>query len=154
MDIDDILDSTASSSSELIVTSEMRGFLKETAKWGKFLAITGFVMMGLGILGMLIGGGAILAESAGGMGLGGFGGGIMLMYLLIFVLYIFPLLYLYRFSVNTQKALMSDDQMFLRDAFENLKSLFKFSGIFMAIILGVYLLMIVGGLLFALVADL
>jgi len=71
---------------------------------------------------------------------------ITVIYLIIAVIYFFPIYYLYNFSVKMKKALLSDDQTLLRNAFEDLKSHYKFVGIFTIVILSLYLLMFLIGL--------
>lgn len=145
MDIDNILDDTGNPGSELIITDPIRSFLAESARWGKFIAIIGFVFIGLGVLMMLFGGGAMIAG-----GMAGMGGIMILVYVIALGISIIPIYYLYSFATKMQVALRDDNQTFLRDAFENHKSMFKFYGILMAIMLGFYALMfligIIGGL--------
>jgi len=72
-------------------------------------------------------------------------GGIMgAIYLVFALIYFFPIRFLYRFAKNMKLAEASGDQTSYNEAFKNLKSYFKFIGIFMAIIIGLYLLMLVG----------
>ena len=157
MDIDNILDNAGDETGELIITGEIQGFLKEAGKWSRFIAIVGFVFMGLFALIMLFGGAAMFSSGLGD--LGGLGGGaamgsfLIAYYIFILAIMIFPLLYMYRFGTNMKKAVESNNQLAMRDGLENLKSLFKFYGIFMAIILGIYAIIIVGGLLFTIAAS-
>jgi len=145
MDIDNILDDTGNPGSELSITDPIRSFLAESARWGKFIAIIGFVFIGLGVLMMLFGGGAMIAG-----GMAGMGGIMILVYVVALGISLIPIYYLYNFATKMQVALRDDNQEFLRDAFENHKSMFKFYGILMAIMLGIYALMfligIIGGL--------
>lgn len=150
MDVNDILDTSSSGGDDLIVTGEIRGFLGETARWAKFIAIVAFVMLGLSLLIVVLGGSAfgMMAAMEGMPGGGGaIGGFFMVIYVIIIVIYFLPVLYLYRFAVNTQRALQIDDQGYLRSAFENLKSHYKFIGILMAIFVGLYAIMIVFSLI-------
>ncbi len=145
MDIDNILDDTGNPGSELIITDPIRSFLAESARWGKFISIIGFVFVGLAAIMMLFGGGAMMA-----VGMAGMGGLAILLYIIVLGISVIPIYYLYNFATKMQVALRDDNQVFLRDAFENHKSMFKFYGIFMAIMLGIYALIfligIVGGL--------
>ena len=68
----------------------------------------------------------------------GFGVLGMLFYIAFIGIALIPMYYLYSFSTKMQIALRDDDQAYLVDAFQNHKSLFKFNGIFTAIILGIY----------------
>ena len=55
---------------------------------------------------------------------------------------IFPISYLYQFSENTKKAIENNDNNFIRDAFEFLKSHYKFMGILTIILLSFYAIII------------
>ncbi|MCX2742198.1 DUF5362 family protein [Pontibacter anaerobius] len=125
------------------------GYLQEIAKWGKFLAIVGFVMIGFMVVAGLFAGAAMGSlffpqESVGGAA-GIIGGGFFAFFYLLFaLLYFFPVLYLYRFSGKMQDALRLQNEELLTTSFANLKSLFKFVGILTIVMLSFYVL----GLLF------
>lgn len=142
MDLDNILDDSSSPEANLIINQPIRDFLEESARWGKFLSIVGFVFLGLGILGTLIGGGAFLT-----MGLGSYGVLGILVYLLFIGIALIPIYYLYTFSTKMQVALRDDDQADFVEAFQNHKAMFKFYGIFMAIMLGIYGIIFLIGLI-------
>ena len=131
----------------LVIDWRSKEFLKETAKWTKFLAILGFVGIGLMVLGSLV----VLFAPSSLMSNGDFpfGGKIfmMLLYLAFAVLYYFPISYLYQFSENTKKAIENNDNNAIRDAFEFLKSHYKFMGILTIILLAFYAIMIFIGLI-------
>lgn len=131
----------------LIIDWRSKEFLKETAKWTKFLSILGFVGIGLMVLGSLV----MLFAPSSLMSNGDFpfGGKIfmMLLYLAFAVLYYFPISYLYQFSENTKKAIENNDNNAIRDAFEFLKSHYKFMGILTIILLSFYAIMIFIGLI-------
>lgn len=145
MDINQPLDSGINA---LEITPESRAFLLETAKWGRFLAIVGFVFLGLMVL-VGIGGGAFMGsmaselQGASSMMSGSF---IMILYLVMALFYFFPTYYLYKFSTNTIRAINSSNSEDLSDGLKNLKSCFKFWGITMAIILSLYGIAIVFGI--------
>jgi hypothetical protein len=67
------------------------------------------------------------------------------------VIYIFPLYYLYQFSVKLKKAVTSKDDEVLANAFEMLKSHYKFVGVFTIIMLSIYILAGIVGLMGAIV---
>ena len=131
----------------LIIDWRSKEFLKETAKWTKFLAILGFVGIGLMVLGSLV----MLFAPSSLMSNGDFpfGGKIlmMLLYLAFAVLYYFPISYLYQFSENTKKAIENNHNNAIRDAFEFLKSHYKFMGILTIILLSFYAIIIFIGLI-------
>ena len=131
----------------LVIDWRSKEFLKETAKWTKFLAILGFVGIGLMVLGSLV----MLFAPSSLMSNGDFPFGgkifIMLLYLAFAVLYYFPISYLYQFSENTKKAIENNDNNAIRDAFEFLKSHYKFMGILTIILLAFYAIIIFIGLI-------
>jgi hypothetical protein len=131
----------------LVIDWRSKEFLKETAKWTKFLAILGFVGIGLMVLGSLV----MLFAPSSLMSNGDFpfGGKIfmMILYLAFAVLYYFPISYLYQFSENTKKAIENNDNNAIRDAFEFLKSHYKFMGILTIILLSFYAIIIFIGII-------
>lgn len=145
MDIDNILDDSGTSSTDIHISDSIKSYLAESARWAKFIAIVSFVLLGLGVISVLLGGGALLAAGIPGGG----GGLIMLVYIIVIGITFIPIYYLYQFAIKTQMALLNDSQVALQDAFECHKSMFKFYGIFLAIMLGFYALVFIGGLLFA-----
>jgi hypothetical protein len=125
---------------QLTITSTAKGFLKETAKWCKFLSVLGFVGLGLLFLSSFF-----ISSVYSNMPQAAavpFNLGIVMtvVYILIIAIYIFPLYYLYQFSLKLKKALLSKDEKILADAFEMLKSHYKFIGVFTIIMLSIYLL--------------
>ena len=156
MNNDQLLDQELSTSISL--TSEMREHLLEAAKWGKFLAIVGFVGVGIMVLFSLFAGTVFsmmgtmagTATNAPNPFAGINGIFITLMYLSFAVLYFFPILYLYRFAIRTKRAIEHYQPTELREGIRNLKFMFKLVGIFTAAILGLYAMIFVfGGILFA-----
>lgn len=127
----------------LNVTPEAAGYLKESGTWGRFLAIVGFVMIGLIVVVGLFAG-ALLGELGAPMGISG--GFFSVIYLLIGVFYFFPTWYLFKFATNARDAIARKDAQALTTSLENLKSMFKFMGILMIVILGLYAIVIVFGL--------
>ena len=128
--------------SQLIINSDVKSYLLETAKWSKFLSIAGFVGMGILVLVgifVMVGLSAFSSISNMGFPMGALG----FIYIIIALLYYFPLSYLYKFSVNLAKGLKSNEQQSVNYGFENLKSLFKFMGILTIVVLSIYALVLV-----------
>ncbi|GHA65818.1 DUF5362 family protein [Pontibacter akesuensis] len=119
-------------------------YLSQAAKWGKFLAIVGFVIVGLMVLVGLFAGASMGALMNGGMGntagVGSIigGGFFTVIYLLFALLYFLPIFYLYRFSSKAQLALNEQSEAAINEAFKNLKSLLKFMGILTIVFLAFY----------------
>lgn len=126
-------------SNELSLTSGSKAFLNETAGWAKFLSIVGFVFIGLMAAIGLFAGSFIsdLMEAQTGMSMTG-GAFLTGFYLLMAVLYFFPVYYLFQFSSKMKAALAQQSAELLQQAFQNLKSHYKFMGIFMIVILAFY----------------
>ncbi|MFT5748289.1 MAG: hypothetical protein ACI9XO_004794 [Paraglaciecola sp.] len=135
----------------IAITHESRAYLQEAAKWGKFLAIVGFVFIGIIALIAVFAGsimGTMMGELGGGHGFPGGGIFLTVLYLGIAALYFFPCLYLYKFSTQTKMALLTNSTQGLSESLKNLKSMFKFMGIFTAVILSLYALIFISSLLF------
>jgi hypothetical protein len=120
-----------------ISKNEINGYLLETSKWGKFLAIVGYVVMGILILVaifMMLGFSKLnnLPGVKFPIGVLGF------IYIIVGVIYYFPVTYLYRFSVQIKQGLNSKDMNTITSGYQNLKSLFKFMGILTIVILSIY----------------
>jgi hypothetical protein len=139
---------------ELQFTSQIKDFLRETAKWATFLAILGFIFEALyfliGIFYMAMG--STIFQGAGIPGMAGMGalfpiiGGVIVVMAVIFI---FPFMYLLRFASNTKAALSENNTEKLTKAFENLKSHYKFWGIFFIIVVSFYVLFFVFGIIAA-----
>lgn len=125
------------------------GHLMETARWGKLMAITGFVGLGLLVLLGIFYSAFISAISGGELDAlpVTISWAIGLVYILFAVLFFFPVLYLYRFSTQTPSSIRSKTTEQLTEALSNLKSLFKFMGIYTAVILIIYGLVFFGFLM-------
>ncbi|QNA42727.1 DUF5362 family protein [Lacibacter sediminis] len=125
-------------------------FLSETAKWGKFLSIVGFIFIGLIVI-LAIFAGTLLGTMAGFGGNAMLAGGmsifITILYLAIAALYFFPCLYMFRFSTRMKRALAENNQELLNSSFENLKSCFKFMGIMTIVFISIYVLAFLVGTL-------
>ncbi len=128
---------------KLEVSDLAKSYLSETAKWAKFLAIVGFVGVGLiaviaFFIGTIFSTISALAPTPTSFPAQSMGIGMTIFYLAIAVLYFFPCLYLYKFATKTKLALANDDSDVLTEALENQKSMFKFMGIMTAIMVGMY----------------
>lgn len=141
----------------LIVTDEAKAYLKETSSWAKFLAIVGFVFCGLFVLvGLFFGSfiGSMAAMSAGSSSALMGGTFFTIIYVAFGLIYFMPCFYLYKFATSTKRALAADDTSELTEALKNHKSMFKFMGIVMIVVLGIYALFFVFGILGVAVAGL
>jgi len=145
------------SSQNLVITDVVKDYLLETAKWAKFIAIIGFIGIGFMILfalffGTLMGAlGSTTTFSGEKNGMSLFMGGFFtVFYILICLLYFFPIKYLYDFSTKVNNAIQINDQQLFTEAILKLKAHYKYIGILMIIILGLYaigiIISVIGGL--------
>ncbi len=139
---------------ELLVSDESKGYLLEISKWGHFISILGFIFVAL-----MIGGGLFFSYlfnsimSMTGVDeynsmpfpMGGFG----LFYIVMAVIYAFPVYYLYTFSKKIKVAVNSNDEKSLDFALRNLKSHYRFIGILLIVIMSLYVLIAISVGLFA-----
>jgi hypothetical protein len=130
---------------DLRVDQQAASYLSEAAKWARFLAILGFILCGLMALGSFFGGAYVSETITTYLGSSAVFGGVFstIVYLGFTLLLFFPTLYLYKFAAKLKNAVRSNDQQTLEIALKNLKSFFKFHGIFAIIVLSFYALVIV-----------
>lgn len=133
-------DSFESTLSEIAIS-----YIKESAKWSRFLGILGFIGVGLLVL---------LAIFMAAM-MSNVNSGFMpfppamfsLIYLVMAALYFMPVYYLYNYGVKMNKALNERNQNLLNEGFGNLKSHHKFLGISAIVVLSLYALIIIFGVI-------
>lgn len=137
----------------LTIDPVAKSHLLETARWARFLAIVGFVFL---VLAALVGVySAVMVNryeadyrEMGGPGsanmLGSAGAGVAVMYMIMALIWFFPLLFTLRFANTMRNALQSNNQELLSTSFQNLKVCYRYLGIVTAI----FLVMIALSLLF------
>ena len=120
-----------------------KGHLSEAAKWARFLAICGFIFLGLMVIyGIVIS--FVFANMAGTMNqfdspsstnnlANIMGIGMIVFYIICAVIAFFPYYFLLRFANKMRGALVSNDQDALNGSFQNLKILYRYMGILMII---------------------
>lgn len=142
---------TTTEETKMYLTENSKSFLKETAKWAYFLSILGFIGIAFIVLIALFMGTLFTKLSSLGGGaatLGAIGGGfITVIYLVIAVIYFFPVYYLYQFSSKARVAFAINHNEQLNASFEYLKSHYKFLGIFALITLTLYVLIFIFGII-------
>lgn len=110
-----------------------RAYILETVRWTKFLAILGFIFIGLMLfIGlssiMLVAAGSSLSIVAG------------LWMLLAAAIYLYPIYALIRFSSNMKMAMNASSQLHFNEGLRYQKSMYKYIGIITIITLILYLL--------------
>jgi hypothetical protein len=135
---------------DLQLTPQSQGYLTESAKWGKFLAIMGFIFCGLMVILAFFVPTLLQTQQYNSLP-SGFGSsmraGMTVIYLLMAVLLFFPCLYLYRFSVKMQYAVKAISQENFDESLLNLKSMFKFYAILTIVMLSIYALVFIFGII-------
>ncbi len=133
-------------SDTLPIDEQARSTFLEMSKWTKFLAILGFVFLGLMIIaGLFIG--LIVSNHPTYREFGVFGKlgaiGIVLIYLVIAAYSFYPVYALLKYSTGMKKALETNDRSEFNTALTYLKNMFKFIGVSYIILLCIYALLFV-----------
>ena len=133
---------------ELNLNAHSRSFLKEIAGWTYFLSIIGFIFVGLLVL-IAVSANSIYNNMAQFSQESPFDVGLFMtaVYVIVALIYFFPILFLFKFSKRLKSALKSKEDEELASALEMLKSHYKFVGVFTIIVLSLYALAIIAGLL-------
>lgn len=132
---------------ELQVDQTAMSYLKDAARWAKFLAVAGFIFCGMFVIFAILAGTVLnslfstMGQGASGLGVMG-GGFVAVVYIGIALLNFFPNLYLYNFASRMKIALRSNDQEQLNISFKNIRALYRFVGVLMIIGLGFFVLCI------------
>ncbi|MDA3906360.1 MAG: hypothetical protein PF484_09820 [Bacteroidales bacterium] len=117
-------------------------WLYDAARWSRFIAILGFIMIGfLVFVGIIMG--PVLSVLNEDMDISsdrfGLSSGIIAaIYIMIAVLYFFPIYYLFQFSQGIIKAYKTNNEDILNTSFRFLKSHYKFIGIMLIVVLATY----------------
>ena len=127
---------------QLGLTSESVIYLQKIANWTTFFSVAGFVFIGLMIIAGLVTTTFLstVFAAAGKPYMAYLG----LIYVAISLIYIMPVIYLYRFSTIAKRAIRNFDSDEIMNALRNLKSHFKFVGIFTIVIFVLYFLIGIG----------
>ena len=132
------------------ITMESLGYLNTAAKWAKFLAIIGFIGIGLlVIMGLFMG---IILNAVNYIpNMTHFPFPLRwvgLFYFVLAVVYIFPVIYLNNFSNHMTKAVAFRETQFLTSALCNLKKHVKYIGIMTIVCIIAYFVIMIGVIIF------
>ena len=125
-------------STGLTVNERMKFDLLSAAKWAKFLCV------------MMIFFSAVLSGVAPNMPFGAFVG---FLYLVMAALYIYPIVKGFQFANGTKAACLTGDENELARGFAGLRSLLRFIGVLTIICMALYVLIIIGVIIVALIAK-
>ncbi len=126
------------SGQNLRFSEPVRSDLLETSKWAMFFAVLIFIALGF----VLIGSFFIMATGSSGVLLG------ILMLVIYGGLMFFPAWYYYKFATLTRQALEQNNNDALDEGFANLKRFYRFIGILIIVVIGLYVLFAVAGIAF------
>lgn len=128
------------------IDQETLNNLNTTRKWTMFLAIIGFIFLGLFIVIGVITGTFLSAFNSGATSMGFPESLLAVIFIILAIVYFFPVLFLFRFSKLTAHAVQTLDKQVLHKAFRNLKSYFVYIGVLIIIVLIFYIVgLIVAG---------
>lgn len=139
---------TVSTENKLVFSEEILKNLNTTQKWAKFLAILGFIGVGI----MFIAGFVVMLMGSSFNSLTPYPmpfGVLGIVYIILAALYFFPLLYLWKFATNIKNAIVRNVQNIAEKAFFNLMAHYRFVGILTIVIISLYLLIFIGIILFS-----
>jgi hypothetical protein len=126
------------------IEQDSLNYLNTTRKWTMFLAVLGFIFLGLMIIIGLVAGVFLSAFKTADIPAGFPEWIVLIIILAVATLYFFPILYLFRFSKHTSNAVQSLDKEELKKAFKNLKSYYVFVGVLTIVVLALYFIALVG----------
>ena len=135
--------------SEMLITFEAEGFLREAGKWANFLGIAGFVFSILTIISAFSVGSVVgkLQQTYGaGLDAKALSSGLSFMYFFFGILIFVPSLYLFQFASGLKNGFSYGDQTSVNAAFQKLKSYFRFFGILIISFIVFYLMVLIGTL--------
>jgi len=112
--------------------------LNTTRKWTMFLSILGFIGIGVFVIAGLFAGIFLSVFNTGKTDPGFPEWIIYIIVVVAAVIYLFPVLYLFRFSKHTAAAVEKLDKMELNKAFKNLKAYYVYIGILIIAVLVLY----------------
>ena len=145
--MEDLKNSTSTDTASEIpqLTSESVAFLLKAAKWGKFLAILGFIVAGL----MVMAGIAMtfvlsmVSEDVIPLNMPFSPKVLSLIYIIIAAIYVIPVFFLNSFSNNVSKAVSLSNTENMTTSLRSLKNLFVFIGISTIAILTFYTIILI-----------
>ena len=133
------------------LSEQAKKYLLEASKWANFIAIVGFIAIGLLII-MSFSIGTILANLPEGS-LGGLSPRFFsFFYLIAAGVYFIPVFFLFQFGQKTKQALMQDDHNLLTFGLKKLRSHYKFIGILFIVFISLYIFLILFGAFGALIS--
>jgi len=140
-------DLSSNSNPNFVLTASSLVYLREVAKWGRFLGIVGLVGLGISFIGYILLAIVTRASPLGRTGdfppnidVSSYTFYMTIPWLAILIAYSFPIWWLYQFATKLRDALNFKNSNVLEESFLFLKKQFKFIGILTIIMIGLYFL--------------
>ena len=134
---------TPAENRKIEIGQEILNNLNTTRKWAMFLAIIGFIFLGLVIIIGALAGTFLSAFNTGETGSVIPESLIFLIFIILAIAYFMPLLFLFRFSKHTATAIHTLNKLDLQKAFKNLKFYFAYIGLLIIIVLTFYVFILI-----------
>lgn len=131
----------------ILLNAEAVDHLRQSGRWSFFLAIVGFIMVGF----MIIAAFAIttmMSAMPESPVLGNMKGFIGWMYGLLALFYFFPIYFLFKYASDVKQAIVANNSEMMAKALGYLKSHHKFLGISIIVLLSLYIIGIIGFIVF------
>ncbi|MCP4882623.1 MAG: hypothetical protein GY908_02435 [Flavobacteriales bacterium] len=126
------------------LSDQAKQYLLEASKWANFIAIVGFIAIGLLII-MSFSIGTILASLPEGS-LGGLPPKFFsFFYLIAAGIYFIPVFFLFQFGQKVKQAIVEDNHNLMTFGLKKLRSHYKFIGILFIIFIALYFFLILFG---------
>lgn len=135
----------------LELNAQAEDALRVSAKWSMFLAIMGFIGIALMIIAaifMTTAMSSIPDDVYGNSPFGAVKGFISVIYLVMAAIYFVPVYYLFKYASGMKDALSVRNSEMVSEALVFLKSHHKFLGIMMIVVISLYILTIIGMVVF------
>lgn len=135
----------------LELNAQAEDALRVSAKWSMFLAILGFIGIALMIIAAIFMSSVMSMvpdDAYGNSPLGAMKGFISVIYFILAAIYFVPVYYLFKYASGMKEALSMRSSDRVSDALVFLKSHHKFLGIMMIVLISLYILIIIGMVVF------
>ena len=136
---------TTTQERKIEIGPEILDHLNSTRKWTTFLAVLGFIFLGLLLIAGLATSVFLTTFKTTEANMGIPESIMILLIIIVGFIYFFPVFFLLRFSRNIRDAIQNLDQKKLQRGFRSLRLYFTYIGILVIVVLTIYAL----GLLFA-----
>jgi hypothetical protein len=122
------------SSIDIQIDEEVKQQLTETSKWTKFISISMFILCGITLIGVSVGGSTLMLflskVNSPLIALLGYSGGILITIIAVIMIGVAVVYYfLYRFSAKIKMAIATENTVVLNEAFSSLKIFFIITSI-------------------------